>query len=112
MDQIFASVQIAFPALATASHPSPKLWLVPESSFQFFGSVQAHRLVLYCQYFPPPMIPPYHYHGWEEVESADQGLVGIPCRERQLLDFVELCISLGKWLLTMLGRLRMGCSGG
>ena len=55
---------------------------------------------------------PYHYHGPGEVESADQGLVGIPCRERQLLDFVELCISLGKGWLAMLGRLRMVCSGG
>ena len=111
MDQIFASVQRVFSALATASHQSPKLWFVPESSFHFFGSVQTHRFVLYCQHFPPPIIP-YHYHGPGEVESADQGLVGIPCRERQLLDFVELCIFLGKWLLTMLGRLRMGCSGG
>ena len=111
MDQIFASVQRVFSAVATTSHQSPQLWLVPESSFQVFGSVQTHRLVLYCQHFPPPMVL-YHYHGRGEVESADQGLVGIPCRERQLLDFVELCISLGKWLLTMLGRLRMGCSGG
>ena len=55
---------------------------------------------------------PYHYHGPGEVEGADQGSVEIPCRERQLLDFVELCISMGKLLLTMLGRLRMGCSGG
>ena len=111
MDQIFASVQRVFSAVATTSHQSPRLWLVPKSSFQVFGSVQTHRLVLYCQSFPPPMVP-YHYLGWEDVESADQGLVGIPCRERQLLDFVELCISLGKWLLTMFGRLRMGCSGG
>ena len=111
MDQIFASVQRVFSAVATTSHQSPKLWLVPESSFQFFGSVQAQRFVLYRQYFPPPMTP-FLYHGPGEVESADQGLVGIPCRERQLLDFVELCIFLGKWLLTMLGRLRMGCSGG
>ena len=111
MDQIFASVQRVFSALATASHQSPKLWLVPESSFQVVGPVQTHRFVLYCQHFPPPMVP-YRYRGPGEVESADQGLVGIPCRERQLLDFVELCIFLGKWLLTMLGRLRMVCSGG
>ena len=111
MDQIFASVQRFFSALATAYHQSPKLWGASEGSFQFFGSVQTHRFVLYCQHFPPPMIP-YHYHGPGEVESADQGLVGIPCRERQLLDFVELCISLGKGWLAMLGRLRMVCSGG
>ena len=111
MDQIFASVQRVFSAVATTSHQSPKLWLVPESSFQVFDSVQTHRFLLYCKHFPPPMVP-YQYHGRGEVESADQGLVGIPCRERQLLDFVELCILLGKWLLTMLGRLRMGCSGG
>ena len=96
MDQIFASVQRVFSAVATTS-----LWLVPESSFPVFGPAQTHRLVLYRQHFPPPMIP-YLYHGPSgEVESADQGLVEIPCRERQLLDFVELCISVGKWLLTM-----------
>ena len=105
MDQIFASVQRVFSAVATTS-----LWLVPESSFPVFGPAQTHRLVLYRQHFPPPMIP-YHYHGPGEVESAGQGLVGIPCRERQLLDFVQLYIFLGKWLLTMLGRLIMGCSG-
>ena len=111
MDQIFASVQRVFSAVATTSHQSPNLWFVSESTFQVFGPVQTHRFLLYCKHFPPPMVP-YHYHGRGEVESADQGLVGIPCRERLLLDFVELCIFLGKQLLTMLGRLRMGCSGG